>query len=79
MEIQRKKYIDAHGYFEQSPFDTPVNASQMNIFYQVPQYVLQGTGEVLTSIPGERRVSERKSVVFGGGLAPLAQRIECYR
>lgn len=54
MEIERKKFIDAHGYFEQDPFDTPVNASQMNIFYQVPQYVLQGTGEVLTSIPGER-------------------------
>lgn len=53
MEIERKKFIDAHGYFEQDPFDTPVNASQMNIFYQVPQYVLQGTGEVLTSIPGE--------------------------
>lgn len=53
MEIERKKYIDAHGYFEQHPFDTPVNASQMNIFYQVPQYVLQGTGEVLTSIPGK--------------------------
>lgn len=52
IEIERKKYIDAHGYFEQHPFDTPVNASQMNIFYQVPQYVLQGTGEVLTSIPG---------------------------
>ncbi|XP_022792580.1 solute carrier family 15 member 4-like [Stylophora pistillata] len=52
MEIERKKYIDTHGYFEQHPFDTPVNASQMNIFYQVPQYVLQGTGEVLTSIPG---------------------------
>ena len=52
MEIERKKYIDSHGYFEQHPFDTPVNASQMNIFYQVPQYVLQGTGEVLTAIPG---------------------------
>ncbi|XP_027047554.1 solute carrier family 15 member 4-like [Pocillopora damicornis] len=52
MEIERKKYIDTHGYFKQHPFDTPVNASQMNIFYQVPQYVLQGTGEVLTSIPG---------------------------
>ena len=53
MEIERKKYIDTHGYFKQHPFDTPVNASQMNIFYQVPQYVLQGTGEVLTSIPGK--------------------------
>lgn len=52
MEIERKNYISTHGYFEQHPFDTPVNASQMNIFYQVPQYVLMGTGEVLTSIPG---------------------------
>ncbi|XP_067054784.1 solute carrier family 15 member 4-like isoform X2 [Acropora muricata] len=38
--------------YGQHPFNTPVNASQMNIFYQVPQYVLMGTGEVLTSIPG---------------------------
>ena len=53
MEIERKKYIASHGYFEQHPFDTPVNASQMNIFFQVPQYVLMGTGEVLTSIPGQ--------------------------
>lgn len=52
MEIQRKRFIAAHGYFQQHPFNTPVNASQMNIFYQVPQYVLMGTGEVLTSIPG---------------------------
>ncbi|XP_068709421.1 solute carrier family 15 member 4-like isoform X2 [Montipora foliosa] len=52
MEVERKRFISTHGYFEQHPFDTPVNASQMNIFYQVPQYVLMGTGEVLTSIPG---------------------------
>lgn len=52
MEIQRKRFIATHGYFQQHPFNTPVNASQMNIFYQVPQYVLMGTGEVLTSIPG---------------------------
>ena len=52
IEIRRKDFIAAYGYFPQDPFDTPVNASQMNIFYQVPQYVLQGTGEVLTAIPG---------------------------
>ena len=53
MEIERKKYIHTHGYFKQHPFDTLVNASQMNIFYQVSQYVLRGTGQVLTSIPGK--------------------------
>lgn len=55
MEIQRKRFIATHGYFQQHPFNTPVNASQMNIFYQVPQYVLMGTGEVLTSIPGKSK------------------------
>ena len=62
VEIERKKYIKSHGYFEQHPFDTSVNASQMNIFYQVPQYILQGTGEVLTSIPGEQACNMQVAV-----------------
>ena len=53
MEIQRKKFLANHGYVTQDPFhNAPVNASQMNVFYQLPQYLLQGTGEVLVSIPG---------------------------
>ena len=64
MEIERKKYISTHGYFEQHPFNAPVNASQMNIFFQVPQYVLMGIGEVLTSIPGKSRIVYFAWIIF---------------
>ena len=49
IEIERK-----HGYgrFEQDVFNKIVNASTMSVFYQVPQYILQGTSEALVSVTG---------------------------
>ena len=49
IEVERK-----HGYetFEQDVFNKTVNASTMTVFYQVPQYILQGTSEALVSVTG---------------------------
>uniref|UniRef100_A0A6P8I6K6 Solute carrier family 15 member 4-like n=1 Tax=Actinia tenebrosa TaxID=6105 RepID=A0A6P8I6K6_ACTTE len=52
VEIGRKKFIDEYGYIQQVLFDKTVNASSMNVFYQAPQYILQGAGEALVSVTG---------------------------
>ena len=49
IEIERKH---AHGKSEQDVFNETVNASTMSVFYQVPQYILQGTSEALVSVTG---------------------------
>ena len=50
IEVERKH---GHGRFEQDVFNKTVNASTMSVFYQVPQYILQGTSEALVSVTGE--------------------------
>ena len=52
IEIERKHIIDTHGAFKQEVFDKSVNASTMSVFYQVPQYILQGTSEALVGVTG---------------------------
>lgn len=52
IEIERKHIIKTHGTINQDVFDTYVNASAMSVFYQVPQYILQGTSEALVSVTG---------------------------
>ena len=49
IEIERK-----HGYgrIQQDVFNATVNASTMSVFYQVSQYILQGTSEALVSVTG---------------------------
>ena len=51
IEVERKHH--GHGRFEQDVFNKTVNASTMSVFYQVPQYILQGTSEALVSVTGE--------------------------
>ena len=51
IEVERRKH--GHGRFEQDVFNKTVNASTMSVFYQVPQYILQGTSEALVSVTGE--------------------------
>ena len=53
VEIWRKKSIRELGYFHQHVFRAGTNVSQMSVFYQVPQYVLLGTGEVLVAVTGK--------------------------
>ena len=48
IEIERKR---GHR-FEQYVFNETVNASTMSVFYQVPQYILQGASEALVSVTG---------------------------
>ena len=50
IEIERKL---GYNRFEQDVFNKTVNASTMSVFYQVPQYILQGTSEALVSVTGE--------------------------
>ena len=52
IETERKHVIKTHGTIEQDVFNTSVNASTMSVFYQVPQYILQGTSEALVSVTG---------------------------
>ena len=49
IEVERKH---GHGTFDQDVFNKTVNASTMSVFYQVPQYILQGTSEALVSVTG---------------------------
>ena len=52
IEMERKHIIRTHGTFEQDVFNKTVNASSMSVFYQVPQYILEGTNEVLVGVTG---------------------------
>ena len=52
IEMERKHIIRTHGTFEQDVFNKTVNASTMSVFYQVPQYILEGTSEVLVGVTG---------------------------
>ena len=50
IEIERKK---DYGRVQQNVFNTTINASTMSVFYQVPQYILQGASEALVSVTGK--------------------------
>ena len=52
IEMERKHIIRTHGTFEQDVFNKTVNASTISVFYQVPQYILEGTSEVLVGVTG---------------------------
>ena len=52
IEIERKHILKTHGAISQTVFDKTINASPISVFWQVPQYILQGTGEVLVSVTG---------------------------
>jgi len=50
IELERKHH--GYGTIKQDVFNKTVNASTMSVFYQVPQYILQGTSEALVSVTG---------------------------
>ena len=52
IEIERKHILTTDGAINQTVFNTTINASRMSVFWQIPQYILQGTGEVLVSVTG---------------------------
>ena len=54
IEIERKKKF---GRATQIVFNRTVNASNMSVFYQVPQYILQGTSEALVSTTGVCKIN----------------------
>ena len=56
IEIERKHVIKTHGTIKQDVFNTTVNASKMSVFYQVPQYIFQGTSEALVSVTGIAKI-----------------------
>ena len=70
IEVERKQFIKKYGTIQQHAFDSSVNASTMSVFYQVPQYILQGTSEALVSVTGLCAFSgleKRGGVGWGGG------------
>lgn len=52
VEIKRRKTFEDGMWHSQKLFNKNVNASDMPIFYQIPQFMLIGTSEVFTSITG---------------------------
>ena len=52
IEIKRRDVWENGGTFCQVVFDEPRNASSLNIFWQVPQFVLMGSSEVLALVTG---------------------------
>ena len=52
IEIERRHTWELGNFCDQIVFHEPRNASDLNIFWQVPQFVLIGSGEVLTVITG---------------------------
>ena len=51
-EIERRHTWEQGHFCDQTVFGKHRNASDLNIFWQVPQYVLIGSAEVLTVITG---------------------------
>ena len=56
IEFERK---DGYGTFQQDVFNKTGNASTMSVFYQVPQYILQGTSEALVSVTGGLKLNSQ--------------------
>ena len=52
IEIERKHILKTDGAINQTVFNKTIDASPMSVFWQVPQYILQGTSEVLVSVTG---------------------------
>ncbi|XP_078366305.1 solute carrier family 15 member 4-like isoform X2 [Oculina patagonica] len=52
IEIERRNTWHDGGFEVQKVFDENRNASSLSIFWQVPQFILIGSSEVLTSITG---------------------------
>ena len=50
IELERKHH--GHRTIKQVVFNKTVHASTMSVFFQVPQYILQGTSEALVSVTG---------------------------
>lgn len=50
IEIARKEVIKRDGTITQNVFGRSVNASSMSVFYQVPQYFLNGMSEALAVV-----------------------------
>ena len=52
VEMERRNTWKDGGFLVQKVFNEERNASSFSVFWQVPQYVLIGSSEVLTSITG---------------------------
>ena len=54
VEMQRRKIWIDGGRLTQTVFDDKVNASSVNVFWQIPQFMLIGSSEVLLVITGKQ-------------------------
>ena len=68
IEIKRRNVWKDGGFHNQTVFNEPRNASSLGIFWQVPQFVLIGSSEVLTSITGTTILNS--TFCIGGGEYP---------
>ena len=56
LEIKRRDVWENGGTYHQVVFDKTRNASSLNIFWQVPQFVFIGSSQVLTIITGANTI-----------------------
>jgi len=54
VEIQRRNTWLDGGFCNQTVFDKSLNASSVNVFWQIPQFMLVGSSEVLLVITGKQ-------------------------
>lgn len=52
LEIFRKKYIESHGYIQQTLAGEYFNASKISMFVQVPEFIFDGSSEVFVIVSG---------------------------
>ena len=57
VETHRRNTWTDGGFFVQTVFDETRNASSINVFWQIPQFVLVGSSEVLMVITGMQNFS----------------------
>lgn len=74
IEIARKEVIKRDGTITQNVFGKSVNASSMSVFYQVPQYFLNGMSEALAVVTSmefayTQSPPRMRGVIMGIGLA----------
>ena len=53
VEINRRQLWEKGDFYDQVVFDKHCNASSLSIFWQVPQFMLIGSSEVLSVITGK--------------------------
>ena len=64
VEIARKREMEKGHFTSQTVFNKTLNASNLNVFSQVPQFVLVGASEVLICVAGNNQSNEKTTTIM---------------